>query len=121
MGRNIGSLLLIVCLLFTFPLMAQETPVAPEGTQVATEEAPAAATNAEELRKEAQNPVASLISVPLQNNFNGGIDPGHRTQDVLTKSERPTTPMFHRNRCAQRVAYVVNRKFSRSRSQEIQS
>jgi len=74
---------LTVFLLFTLSLMAQETPVAPEGTQVATEETPAAAANADELRKESQNPVASLISVPIQNNNNGGIDPGNRMQDVL--------------------------------------
>jgi hypothetical protein len=67
----------------TLTLMAQDTPVAPEGTQVATQETPAAASNADELRKAAQNPVASLISVPVQNNNNFGIDPGYRTQDVL--------------------------------------
>jgi hypothetical protein len=65
------------------PLIAQDTPVAPEGTQVATEQTPAAASNADQLRKAAQNPVASLISVPVQNNNNFGIDPGDRTQDVL--------------------------------------
>jgi hypothetical protein len=65
------------------PLLAQDTPVAPEGTQVATEQTPAAAANADALRKAAQNPVASLISVPIQNNNNGGIDPGNRTQDVV--------------------------------------
>jgi hypothetical protein len=70
-------------LLFTVPLIAQETPIGAPGTQVATEETPAAAANAEELRKEAQNPVASLISVPIQNNNNMGINPGNRTQDVL--------------------------------------
>ena len=35
------------------------------------------------MRKEAQNPIASLISVPLQNNTNFGIQPSERTQDVL--------------------------------------
>jgi hypothetical protein len=30
-----------------------------------------------------QNPVASLISVPIQNNFNLGIQPGDRTQYAL--------------------------------------
>jgi hypothetical protein len=70
-------------LLFTLPSPAQDTPVAPEGTQVATQETPAAAANADALRKAAQNPVASLISVPVQNNNNFGINPGYRTQDVL--------------------------------------
>jgi hypothetical protein len=77
-------LALAAFLLFTLPLLAQkETPVDSTGTQVATEETPAAAANADALRKEAQNPVASLISVPIQNNNNFGIDPGYRTQDVL--------------------------------------
>ena len=53
-------------LLFTLPLHAQDTPVGPEGTQLATQETPAAATNTDALRNAAQNPVASLISVPLQ-------------------------------------------------------
>lgn len=37
----------------------------------------------EELARAVQNPVASLISVPLQNNFNFGIGPENRTQYVL--------------------------------------
>jgi hypothetical protein len=35
------------------------------------------------LQKAVQNPVASLISVPVQNNNNFGIGPDDRTQDVL--------------------------------------
>ena len=70
-------------LLLTVPLVAQDTPIGPEGTQVATEETPAAAANSDALRKAAQNPVASLISVPVQDNFNGGITPGDTTQNVL--------------------------------------
>jgi hypothetical protein len=41
------------------------------------------AARAEELRKAAQNPVASLISVPLQDNINPGSEPGYRAQNVL--------------------------------------
>jgi hypothetical protein len=37
----------------------------------------------EELAKETQNPVANLISVPFQNNFNFGIGPNDATQWVL--------------------------------------
>jgi hypothetical protein len=50
-----------------------------------SEEEPEANTNAgaEALQKATQNPVASLISVPIQNNNNFGISPGDRTQDVL--------------------------------------
>jgi hypothetical protein len=68
----------------SLPLLAQQdAPVNPEGTVVATESTPAAAANAEELRKEAQNPVANLISVPVQNNDNFGIGPSNRVQNVL--------------------------------------
>ena len=50
-------------------------------------------TNAgtEALQKATQNPVASLISVPIQNNNNFGIDPGYRTQDVL--NIQPVVPV----------------------------
>jgi len=36
-----------------------------------------------ELAKEAQNPVADLISIPFQNNMHLGLEPNHRTQNVL--------------------------------------
>jgi hypothetical protein len=74
---------LTVFLLSALPLLAQDTPVGPEGTSVATEATPAAAVNTDALRNAAQNPVASLISVPLQENFNFGIGPTDRTQNVL--------------------------------------
>src|SRR5215469_10465724 len=76
-------LLLAFIPILPMPLVAQDTPVGPEGTQVATGETPAASTNSDELRKAAQNPVASLISVPFQNNNNFNIGPYDRTQDVL--------------------------------------
>jgi hypothetical protein len=83
MRSNRSLLALTILLMSTVPLFAQDTPVGPEGTQVATQETPAAAVNAEELRKQAQNPVASLISVPIQENFNFNIGPSDRTQNVL--------------------------------------
>ena len=45
----------------------------------------------EALRKAAQNPIASLISVPVQNNSNFGVSPGYRTQDVL--NIQPVIPL----------------------------
>jgi len=78
-------------LLLSGPLFAQDTPVGPEGTQVATEETPAAATNTDALRNAAQNPVASLISVPIQENFNFGVGPADRTQNVL--NIQPVIPL----------------------------
>ncbi len=48
------------------------------------EEAEAGTSQATEaLQKATQNPVASLISVPIQNNNNFGVNPGYRNQDVL--------------------------------------
>ena len=78
-------LLLSICLisLAGMPALAQDTPVGPEGTSVATEATPAAATNAEELRKQSQNPIANLISVPIQENWNFGMGPADRTQNVM--------------------------------------
>jgi hypothetical protein len=74
---------MVVLLSLTLPVVAQQAPVSPAGTLVATEATPAAATNAEELRKQSQNPIASLISVPLQENFNFGIGSADRTQNVI--------------------------------------
>ncbi|MFZ0884412.1 MAG: hypothetical protein WAN14_13530 [Candidatus Acidiferrales bacterium] len=78
-------------LFFSAPLFAQDTPVGPVGAEVATQATPAAATNAEELRKESQNPVASLISVPIQENFNFNIGSADRTQNVL--NIQPVIPL----------------------------
>lgn len=65
------------------PLQAQFPAEDVEGTQVATQQTPEAAANTDTLRKAAQNPVASLISVPVQNNNNFGIGNDGRVQDVL--------------------------------------
>jgi len=77
----------VVSLLLSVSLIAQDTPVGPPGTQVATQQTSAAATNTDELRKAAQNQVASLISVPVQDNFNFNFNfnfmSGDRTQNVL--------------------------------------
>ncbi len=49
----------------------------------AAQEKPEDGNQTEDLQKATQNPVASLISVPLQNNTNFGVNPGNRNQDVL--------------------------------------
>ena len=69
----------------------EEPPVGVQGTQVGTEETPAAAVNTDALRNAAQNPVASLISVPIQENFNFNNQPGGRTQNVL--NIQPVIPL----------------------------
>jgi hypothetical protein len=71
-------------ILSSLPLAAQvKPPVDEAGTQVATQQTPAAAVNSDELRKESQNPIANLISVPVQENANFGIGAANRVQNVL--------------------------------------
>ena len=91
MRNKLSLLILMIAFPLISPLFAQDTPVDPEGTQVGTEETPAAATNTDALRNAAQNPVASLISVPLQENFNFGVGPADRTQNVL--NIQPVIPL----------------------------
>ncbi len=91
-----GAYLFFVLLTPAMLIAQQSKPtndvaVAPEGTQVATEQTPAAAANTNSLQKATQNPVASLISVPIQNNSNFGVNPGDRTQDVL--NIQPVIPL----------------------------
>ncbi len=63
--------------------LAQDTTAQPAARTAKNESAATDQGSGDALRKAAQNPVASLISVPLQNNANFGIEPGGRTQDVL--------------------------------------
>jgi hypothetical protein len=58
MKKNL--ILTALSLLFLTPLLAQETPVS---------------SSADELAKQLQNPIANLISLPFQNNFDYGIGP----------------------------------------------
>lgn len=72
-------LLLFVCFLISSASAQNDAP--DTGTPESKSEAPSNAT--EGLQKATQNPVSSLISVPLQNNSNFGIGPFDRTQNVL--------------------------------------
>lgn len=58
---------------------AQTGEAKPAGAAAAA----AAGASTEELTKQVQNPISSLISVPFQNNNAFGIGPYDRTQDVL--------------------------------------
>jgi len=82
--RNLAGILVI--LLASTYLLAQNSQPAPE-----VQSTPVA--NAEELRKKALNPVADLISVPIQENRNFGIQPGDRTQNVLHPARDPSRPV----------------------------
>jgi hypothetical protein len=65
-------------------LFAQEASVSVAPDAQAAAPAPdAAADDTAALAKATQNPVASLISVPLQNNSNFAVGPYNRTQDVF--------------------------------------
>jgi len=75
-------------------LVAARQPAAPEPSEPAPQAKPpaadpspdaaaTAAAQAAALQKATQNPVANLISVPVQNNSNFNYGPYNRTQDVL--------------------------------------
>jgi len=83
-------------------LVAERQPVDPEPSEPAAQAKPAAdepkpeatATEAERtaaLAKAAQNPVANMISFPIQNNTNFGIGPYSRDQNVL--NFQPVIPL----------------------------
>jgi hypothetical protein len=74
----------------TVSVVAQDTPVN-SGPKATIAGAKPAADETAELAKATQNPVASLISVPLQNNSNFGIGPYNRTGDVF--NIQPVIPM----------------------------
>ena len=52
---------------------------------------PGAGPSTEELAKASQNPIASLISVPFQNNTNFNTGPYNRAQNIL--NIQPVVPM----------------------------
>jgi hypothetical protein len=66
----------------TFSASAQDTPIDSAAKAPVTPAKPAA-DNTAALVKATQNPVANLISVPLQNNSNFGIGAYNRTGDVF--------------------------------------
>ncbi len=80
--RYHAALMGLLILGFTVALVAQDTPVGTSGAQADAGGTPAGAENGDQLRKAAQNPVASLISVPVQPLWNFGIGPADRTQNV---------------------------------------
>jgi hypothetical protein len=78
-ARILITLLALVCL--ASPALAQQA----DGQQAG------AGSSTEELQKAVQNPVANLISVPLQENMNVDIGPYGRNQSVLNL--QPVIPM----------------------------
>jgi hypothetical protein len=82
MLKRILLLLPFFILLPGMPALAQDTPVG-EAKPLVAEAPPTTGGDTESLAKATQNPVASLISVPIQNNSNFNVGPYDRTQDVL--------------------------------------
>lgn len=80
-GRDSRRLTLFAIVLYAAALSAQDAPATP--APKSPPPAAAVANDTNSLAKATQNPVASLISVPLQNNSNFDIGPYNRTQDVL--------------------------------------
>jgi hypothetical protein len=72
----------VIVAVSTVSVAAQDTPV-DSGSKAPVAGANAAADDTAALAKATQNPVASLISVPLQNNSNFGIGPYNRTGDIF--------------------------------------
>src|SRR5437868_4501984 len=71
------------------------------GKDEASAQPKAAAGGAQDLQKATQNPVSSLISVPIQNNNNFGIGPFDRTQDVL--NIQPVIPV----KASEKVSLII--------------
>jgi hypothetical protein len=82
-SQSYRSLLGIGLLLCAATLSAQNSPATTAPTAQAAKAPAAAADDTAALAKATQNPVASLISVPLQNNSNFGVGAYNRTQDVF--------------------------------------
>jgi hypothetical protein len=66
------------------PFLLAATPLFAQEKSPDAEDKPAAAENADALRKAAQNPVASLISVPVQNNNNCLTDSWNLIARIIT-------------------------------------
>lgn len=82
MMRQAPRLLLAGKLLLCATWLSAQEPASPKA-QGAPAASAAAANGTDALAKATQNPVASLISVPLQNNSNFSVGPYDRTQNVL--------------------------------------
>lgn len=78
--NRLVTLISLSALLACASISAQQTPP-PATDKPLVEDKPAA--DAASLQKATQNPVANLISVPLQDNTNFGIGPFSRNQNVL--------------------------------------
>jgi hypothetical protein len=81
-GCRLAAMILLWPLITGAVLCAQASPP-PAADKTAPATAPSADDSTADLQKALQNPVASLISVPVQNRSNFSICPYDRTQDVV--------------------------------------
>lgn len=83
--------LALVAMITCAAVAAQENPPAPPAKTSSPSVDQDVEKGTEALQKATQNPVANLISVPLQDNSNFGIGSANRTQNVL--NIQPVIPM----------------------------
>jgi len=90
---GIALLLLISFACACISAQQNPSPVGNKGQAPSADQDPPGqpANSSEALQKATQNPVANLISVPLQNNTNAGIGPFNRNQNVL--NIQPVVPI----------------------------
>ena len=79
----ITASLIVTCALSSAQSGQQENQDAQPDKRAPSDQSPSEEDQAKALAKAVQNPVASLISVPLQNNTNFDIGPNDRTQNIL--------------------------------------
>ena len=75
--------LVVISSLATAQSTAQQSGPSPGDKHAAADQSTSEEEQTKSLAKAVQNPVASLISVPLQNNTNFDIGPNDRTQNIL--------------------------------------
>jgi hypothetical protein len=91
-GRiRLGQVSTAVLLFSAVALFGQDTSASPGPPNPGVQGQPAGAQDTAALAKATQNPVASLISVPIQNSSNFGVGPYNRTQDVI--NVQPVIPL----------------------------
>jgi hypothetical protein len=90
-GCRLSSLCLVSVTLLCLGCFAGRAYAQDQNALPAASQANATQESDEDLLKALQNPVADLISVPIQNNINPGIAPYGRVQDVI--SLQPVIPL----------------------------
>jgi hypothetical protein len=102
-SRTLSALLSLSALTASTVCLGQEDK--PSETQASKE----SASSTEELAKKTQNPVADLISVPIQNNFNFNVGPYNQTQTVINiQPIIPITPNEDFNLITRTILPVVD-------------